>query len=64
MIHSLDDHWASDVVAGAFVGALLGSRVVHYAHSHGVNTIDKALLGFNVVPAGDGRVLLVLTARR
>ena len=51
-------------MTGAFVGALLGSRVVHHAHSHGVNTIDKALLGFNVVPAGDGRVLLVLTARR
>ncbi len=60
----LDEHWASDVVAGAFVGALLGSRVVGYAHSHDVNTIDKALLGFNVVPAGDGRVLLLLTARR
>jgi membrane-associated phospholipid phosphatase len=50
----LDQHWASDVVAGAFVGALLGSRVVSYAHSHNRTRLDRALLGVSVVPDGRG----------
>ncbi len=55
----LDQHWASDIVAGGFVGALLGSRVVSYAHSHRRNRIDRALLAVNVVPDGHGRTLVV-----
>jgi membrane-associated phospholipid phosphatase len=55
----LDQHWASDVVAGGFVGALLGSRVVSYAHSHRRNRLDRALLAVNVVPDGYGRTLVV-----
>lgn len=59
----LDQHWASDVVAGAFVGALLGSRVVSYAHSHNRTRLDRALLGVSVAPDGRGgtRVGLSLT---
>ena len=57
---SLDQHWASDVVAGAFVGVLLGSRVVHYAHSHRPSRLDRALLGVGALPADDGGVLLVV----
>ena len=30
----LDQHWASDVVMGAFVGAFLGQKVVHHAHTN------------------------------
>jgi membrane-associated phospholipid phosphatase len=56
----LDQHWASDVVAGAFVGALLGSRVVSYAHSHRPSRLDRALLGVGALPAADGGVLLVV----
>ena len=55
----LDQHWASDVVAGGFVGALLGSRVVSYAHSHRRNRLDRALLAVNVVPDGYGGTLVV-----
>ena len=50
----LDQHWASDVVAGAFVGALLGSRVVSYAHSHNRTRLDRALLGVSVMQDGRG----------
>ena len=59
----LDQHWASDVVAGAFVGALLGSRVVSYAHSHNRTRLDRALLGLSMAPDGRGgtRVGLSLT---
>jgi membrane-associated phospholipid phosphatase len=50
----LNQHWASDVVAGAFVGTLIGRRVVHYAHTHNRNKFDRALLGLNVVPSDGG----------
>ena len=46
----LNQHWASDVFAGAFVGQLIGSRVVHYAHSHNRTKLDRALLGVSVAP--------------
>jgi hypothetical protein len=52
----LDQHWASDVVAGAFVGGLIGRRVVHYAHTHKRNKLDRALLGASIEPEGNGRV--------
>jgi membrane-associated phospholipid phosphatase len=60
----LDQHWASDVVAGAFVGALLGSRVVSYAHSHRRSRLDRALLGVSAVPDGRGGVMLLVSASR
>lgn len=46
----LNQHWASDVFAGAFVGQLIGSRVVHYAHSHNRTKLDRALLGLSIAP--------------
>lgn len=60
----LDQHWASDIVAGGFVGALLGSRVVSYAHSHRRNRLDRTLLGVSAVPDGYGGMLLVVELRR
>ena len=59
----LDQHWASDVVAGAFVGALLGSRVVGYAHSHRRTRLDRALLGVSAAPDQRGGVMLVVNLR-
>ena len=58
----LDQHWGSDIVAGAFVGALLGSRVVGYAHSHRRTRLDRVLLGVRAVPDGRGGAMLVLNA--
>jgi membrane-associated phospholipid phosphatase len=54
----LDQHWASDVVAGAFIGTLLGSRVVSYAHSHRRSRLDRILLGTTVAPDGHGGAAL------
>jgi membrane-associated phospholipid phosphatase len=59
----LDQHWASDLVAGAFVGTLLGSRVVRYAHSHRPTRLDRALLAVRVAPRGGGMMLVVDVAR-
>jgi membrane-associated phospholipid phosphatase len=52
----LNQHWTSDVVAGSVMGALLGSKVVHYAHSHRRSKLDELLLGAIVVPDGRGNV--------
>lgn len=53
----LNQHWTSDVVSGAFVGALIGNRVVHYAHTHERNKLDRFLLGNAAIsPDGHGGV--------
>ena len=57
----LDQHWASDVVAGAFLGTLLGTRVVTYAYSHRPSKLERALLAVTVVPDGHGGVLIAKT---
>jgi membrane-associated phospholipid phosphatase len=60
----LDQHWASDLVAGAFVGSLLGSRVVRYAHSHRRTRLDRALLAVSAMPDGRGGAMLVVDLAR
>ncbi|HEY2379077.1 MAG TPA: phosphatase PAP2 family protein [Gemmatimonadaceae bacterium] len=57
----LNQHWASDVVAGAFLGTFFGTRVVHYAHTHKRTKLDRALLGAIVMPTGEGGVMVVET---
>jgi membrane-associated phospholipid phosphatase len=37
-------HWASDVMAGAAIGTLVGLKVVKYTHSHPGNRIDNNLI--------------------
>jgi membrane-associated phospholipid phosphatase len=37
-------HWASDVMAGAAIGTLVGLKVVKYTHSNPGNGIDRALI--------------------
>jgi len=54
----LDQHWASDIASGAFVGSLLGAKVVHYAHSHRQSKLDRVLSGAMILPNGSGGVLV------
>ena len=54
----LDQHWASDVVAGAFIGQFIGHRVVHYAHTHQRTKLDRALLATSVTPNGFGGTIV------
>lgn len=60
----LDQHWASDVVSGAFVGGLLGARVVRYAHTHERNKLDRALLGTTIAPDGHGGLAIEMSIVR
>jgi membrane-associated phospholipid phosphatase len=57
----LDQHWASDVAAGAFLGTLIGSRVVSYAYSHHPSKIERALLAVSVLPDAHGGVMIIKT---
>ena len=41
----LGQHWASDIFAGAFVGAFFGTRIVDYSHTHPTTRLDRAFLG-------------------
>jgi len=41
----LDEHWASDIALGAFLGAFAGQKVVTYSHAHPTNRLDRAFLG-------------------
>ena len=54
----LNQHWASDIVAGGFLGVLVGSRVVSYAHSHNRSRLDRFLLGTNIAPGSYGGTML------
>lgn len=49
----LDQHWASDVLAGSVLGAVLGARVVRYAHARRTK-LDRILLGASLVPTTSG----------
>lgn len=51
-----DKHWASDVIAAAGVGTLVGRAVVRYQHSHD-NRLDRWLLHASVAPRRDGFAL-------
>ena len=53
-----NQHWASDVVAGAAVGTFSGWKVVGYTHAHPHNPIDRILLGTRVTPAPGGGMML------
>jgi len=55
----LDQHWASDIVAGTALGLLIGHRVVHYAHTHQRSKFDRVMLGVSLVPDGLGGIMLV-----
>jgi membrane-associated phospholipid phosphatase len=39
-----NQHWASDVIAGAAIGTLIGLKVVKYTHSNPDNSLDKRLI--------------------
>ena len=50
----LDQHWSSDVLAGAFMGVLSGYKVVNYSHGHPDNKFDKLFLSATVAPSANG----------
>jgi membrane-associated phospholipid phosphatase len=58
----LDQHWASDIFAGAFMGILAGYKVTKYSHDHPNNWFDRKLLKMTVTQAPDGRMVVGFSA--
>lgn len=54
----LNQHWASDIAAGAFMGVFAGWKVVSYSHAHPNNRFDRMFLSASVMPGPDGRMLV------
>lgn len=52
-----DKHWASDVVAGAAVGTLVGRALVRYQHAAPRGRLERWLLPSSVAPFGTGATL-------
>ena len=40
----LDEHWASDIAMGIFLGIFAGQKVVGYSHAHPDNRVDREFL--------------------
>jgi membrane-associated phospholipid phosphatase len=59
-----DKHWASDVVAGAAIGAFSGWKVVQYNHDGPRTRVDRWLLSASIVPGDWGRTRIALTPFR
>ena len=59
-----NQHWASDVLAGAAIGTLTGIKVFRYQHSHPDNWLDKKLLRAGVSVSNDGTLMPVLSMVR
>ena len=46
-------HWASDILAGAFVGTLAGAKIVRYNHDVAPNNrVNRFFLGARNVQSG------------
>ncbi|HEY2026253.1 MAG TPA: phosphatase PAP2 family protein [Gemmatimonadaceae bacterium] len=53
----LNQHWASDIAAGAFMGVFSGYKVVSYSHDHPNNFFDRHLLKVSLIPTTHGTVV-------
>ena len=52
----LNQHWASDIFAGAFMGIFAGYKVTKYSHDHPRNWFDRKLLNVSVTRGPNGGV--------
>lgn len=59
----LNQHWASDILSGAFMGVLAGYKVTKYSHDHPGNRFDRVLLHAMVTPGVDGEPMVGFSFR-
>jgi membrane-associated phospholipid phosphatase len=57
----LDQHWATDVFAGALMGVFAGYKVVSYSHDHPNNFFDRTLLKVSAMPDPYGRLRIAFS---
>jgi membrane-associated phospholipid phosphatase len=54
----LNQHWASDIFAGAFMGIFAGYKVTRYSHDHPRNWFDRKLLKVSIGQSENGQLVL------
>ena len=54
----LNQHWASDIFSGAFMGIFAGYKVTKYSHDHPNNRFDRVLLHASVISDAEGHPML------
>jgi membrane-associated phospholipid phosphatase len=54
----LNQHWASDILAGAFMGVFAGYKVTKYSHDHPRNWFDRKLLKVSVGQGENGQFVV------
>jgi membrane-associated phospholipid phosphatase len=59
-----NQHWASDVLAGAAVGTLTGIKLFRFQHSHPDNWLDRKLLRAGVSVSNNGSLMPILSVAR
>ena len=59
-----NQHWASDIIAGAAIGTLSGIKIFRYQHSHPDNWLDRKLLRAGVSVSNNGALTPVLSVVR
>lgn len=59
----LDQHWASDVLAGDVLGIVIGGRLVHFAHGAPRGAGPRWLVNATVQPGADGTMIVGLSVQ-
>jgi membrane-associated phospholipid phosphatase len=59
-----NQHWASDVIAGAAIGTLTGIKVFRYQHSHPDNWLDRKLLRAGISVSNTGMLVPIVSVVR
>lgn len=59
-----NQHWASDVMAGAAVGTLTGIKLYRYQHSHPDNWLDRKFLRAGIAVSNNGTLSPLLSVVR
>jgi membrane-associated phospholipid phosphatase len=54
----LNQHWASDILAGAMMGVFAGYKVTSYSHDHPHTWFDRKLLDVSVSRAPNGQFVI------
>ena len=59
-----NQHWASDVIAGAAIGTFTGIKIFRYQHSHPDNWLDRKFLRAGISVSNNGSVSPIISMVR
>ncbi|HEX6574284.1 MAG TPA: phosphatase PAP2 family protein [Gemmatimonadaceae bacterium] len=59
-----NQHWASDIVAGAAIGTFTGLKIFRYQHSHPDNWLDRKFLRAGISVSNNGTIAPIVSMVR